>query len=121
VTIKELLEIYYSGLSKKEGWESVISDDFKFVGGDMVNPNTTTDKAGYVAVLGRLSRLFTGIRVKKTFIAGDEAFVLANYDWFFPSGKSVNGDVAELWEARDGKLTKLTIFFDTAGFQTLSK
>lgn len=35
MTTKELLETYYKGLIQKHGWDSVLSDDFKFVGGDM--------------------------------------------------------------------------------------
>lgn len=35
MTTKDLLETYYEGFAKKQGWETVISDDFKFVGGDM--------------------------------------------------------------------------------------
>jgi hypothetical protein len=41
---KELFETYYDGLAQKKGWESVISDDFKFVGGDI----TKTDPAWQV-------------------------------------------------------------------------
>ncbi len=32
---KQLLETYYEGFARKEGWELVISEDFKFFGGDM--------------------------------------------------------------------------------------
>jgi hypothetical protein len=61
MTTKELLDKYYEGFAQKTGWESVISDDFKFVGEDMVNPNTTVGKAAYIEVIKRFSRLFTAI------------------------------------------------------------
>jgi len=35
MTTKDILETYYKGFAQKQGWESVISDDFKFIGGDM--------------------------------------------------------------------------------------
>ena len=35
MTTKELLESYYKGFAQKNNWASVLSDDFKFIGGDM--------------------------------------------------------------------------------------
>ncbi len=121
MTTKELLETYYKGFAKKSGWDSVISDDFKFVGGDMTKTTPTVGKAAYIEVINRFSRLFTDMRVKEMIIEGDKAFVVANYDYVFPTGKSINGDVAELWKVKNGKLDALTIFFDTLSFQLFSK
>jgi hypothetical protein len=35
MTTKELLESYYKGFAEKSNWESVLSDNFKFIGGDL--------------------------------------------------------------------------------------
>jgi ketosteroid isomerase-like protein len=119
--IKELLEIYYKGFAQKRDWDSVLSDDFKFIGGDMINPNTTIGKAAYIEVIKRFSRLFTTMRVKEMIVEGDSACVIGNYDYVFPNGKNINGNVAEIWKAKDGKLDSLTIFFDTLTFSINSK
>lgn len=116
---KELLEVYYNGLAQKNGWESVIADDFKFVGGDMTKKEPVVGKQAYIEVLQRFGRLFNNMRVKEMYIQDDSAFVLANYDYVFPNGKAVNGDVAELWKVENGKLVELTIYFDTLSFQQL--
>ncbi len=116
MTTKELLEIYYKGFSQKQGWESVLSDDFKFTGGDMTKPNPTIGKAAYIEVINRFSRVFQNMRVKKMIIQGDRACVIGNYDYKFPNGASINGDVAEIWTVKTGKLDSLTIFFDTLTF-----
>lgn len=121
MTTEELLEIYYKGFAKKKDWDSVIADDFRFTGGDMVNPNTTTTKAGYIEVGKRFSQLFTSMRVKEMIVDGESACVIGNYDYVFPNGKSINGDVAEIWKAKDGKLSSLTIFFDTLTFSVNTK
>ena len=110
------METYYSGFAKKEGWDSVISDDFKFVGGDMINPVRTTGKAAYIEVIKRFSRVFQTMRVKEIIVEGENACVIGNYDYKFPNGTSLNGDVAEIWKASNGKLDSLTIFFDTLTF-----
>jgi hypothetical protein len=60
------------------------------------------------------------MRVKESFYSEDGAFVLANYDYVFPGGKKINGNVAELWKVKDGKLSALTIFFDTENFRLFS-
>ena len=118
---KELLETYYRGLAQKMGWESVLAEDFKFVGGDMLKTEPIVGKNEYIKVIDRFGKLFTTARTREMFIDGEQAFVRANYDYVFPGGKKISADVAELWKAKDGKLDSLTIFFDTAGFQTLLK
>lgn len=115
-TTKELLETYYKGFAKKEGWETVLSDDFKYTGGDMDNRVPTNEKSQYIAVVNRFSRVFQDMRVKEMIVDGDNACVIGNYDYRFPNGKELNGDVAEIWTAKDGELTSLTVFFDTRTF-----
>ena len=121
MTTRELLETYYKGLAKKRGWETVIADDFKFIGGDMTKTTPVVGKQAYVEVINRFSKWFTDMRAKNVFVSDDGAFVLANYDYTFPNGKSINANVAELWKVKNGKLDMLTIFFDTANFDAFLK
>ncbi|MHB8652018.1 MAG: nuclear transport factor 2 family protein [Minisyncoccota bacterium] len=118
---QELLETYYKGLAQKAGWDAILSDDFKFIGGDMTKRTPVIGKDAYGEVIKRFSQLFTTMRVKEMFVEGDRACVLASYDYTFPSGTKINGDVAEFWTVKDEKLDSLTIFFDTAGFAALTK
>lgn len=113
---KQLLETYYRGFAQKEGWESVISDDFKYTGGDMTKTTPAIGKAAYIEVIKRFSRVFQSMHVKEMIVDGEKASVIGNYDFKFPNGESVNGDVSEIWTAKDGKLASLTIFFDTLTF-----
>jgi len=113
---KELLEVYYKGFADKKGWETVISDDFSFTGGDLTGVAQTDGKSAYIEVINRFSRVFQAMRVKKMIIDGDEACVIGNYDFQFPNGKQINGDVVEIWKAKNGELASLTIFFDTLTF-----
>lgn len=114
--IRSLLETYYKGFAQKEGWEIVIADDFSFRGGDMTRTETVAGKAAYIEVINRFSRVFTAMRVKEMIVEGDKACVIGNYDYRFPNGAVMSGDVAELWTAKDGRLDSLTIFFDTLTF-----
>src|SRR4029077_16998732 len=116
MTTKELLETYYKGFAQKKDWESVIADDFKFIGGDMTKTTPVVGKTAYIEVIKRFSQLFTAMRVKEMIVNGDSACVIGNYDYVFPNGKSINGDVAEIWKVKSGMLDSLTIFFDTLTF-----
>ncbi len=122
MTSEELLDSYYQGFARKSGWDSVLDDNFEFVGGhNMTNPAPTVGKAAYQQVIARFSRVFTAMRVKDRLVANDRAYVLANYDYAFPNGRKANGDVMEVWKIRYSKLAALTIYFDTAAFETLTE
>lgn len=118
---KELLDIYYKGFAEKSGWEEVIADDFKFIGGDMTKTTPVFGKSAYIEVINRFSKLFKSMRVKEMIVEGELACVIGNYDYEFPGGKKINGDVAEIWKVKNGKLDSLTIFFDTLSFDHFTK
>jgi len=115
-TIKDLLNTYYASFACKAEWDSVIAEDFIYVGGNMADRTPVLGKDGYKTVINRFSRLFSDMRVKTMIVDGDSACVIGNYDLEFPTGLKINADIAELWTAKDGKLTSLTIYFDTLTF-----
>lgn len=117
MTTKELLEFYYKGFSRKSNWESVIADDFNYIGGNMTRQDRLVGKQAYVEMISQFSRVFSAMRVNKMIIDGDNACVIGNYDFKFQNGHEVNGDVSEVWTAKDGKLQSLTIYFDTLTFE----
>ncbi len=118
---KQLLDAYYKGFAQKQGWETIISDDFKFVGGDMTKTTPIVGKQAYIEIINRFSKLFRSMRAKEMIIDGDRGCVIENYDYIFPNGKSINGDVATIWKVKNSKLDALTVFFDTLTFQVNSK
>jgi ketosteroid isomerase-like protein len=121
MTTQELVTIYYKGYAQKHGWETVIADDFKFTGGDMTKTTPVTGMQAYVEISNRFNQWFTDMRPLKIFISDNEAFVLANYDLVYPNNRKVNANVAKLWKVENGKLSSLTIFFDTANFNAFLK
>jgi ketosteroid isomerase-like protein len=117
---KQLLKTYYKGFAQNKEWDSVISDDFKFIGVDMANRTPAIGKQTYIEIIKRLPP-FEDMRVKQMFIKGDSACAIVNYDWKFPNNKVINGDVVELWRVENSKLAALTIYFDTLTFQKNTK
>ena len=118
---RQLLEFYYTGFAEKSNWESVIADDFEYTGGDMTKPEPIRGKQAYIEIIKRFSQVFSTMRVKEMVIEGEKACVIGNYDLHFPNGQATNGNVAELWTARNGKLQSLTIYFDTLTFANNTK
>lgn len=114
--MKELLDNYYKALAKKTGWEVYIADDFEYIGGDMTNTKPQVGKEAYLDAIKRFSQVFTDMRVKQMILNGNNAGVIGSYNLRFPNGIEMNGDVAEFWTAKNGKLQSLRIFFDTMTF-----
>ena len=121
MTTKELLDVYYKGFAEKANWESVIADDFQFIGGDMTKTKPIVGKEAYVQVIRRFSQLFQSMKVKEMIIQGNNACVIGNYDYLFPNGQKINGNVAEVWTIKNEKLQSLNIYFDTLTFANNSK
>lgn len=115
---KQLLENYYKGFAEKANWEDTIADDFEYVGGDMTNTQPVVGKQAYIEIIKRFSQRFQAMRVKQMIIEGDRASVIGNYDFQFPNGQRINGNVSENWTVKNGKLQSLTLYFDTLTFMT---
>ena len=113
---KQLLETYYKGFAEKANWENTIADDFEYIGGDMNNIKPVVGKQAYIEIIKRFSQRFESMRVKQMIVEGDKASVIGNYDFQFPNGGKINGNVSELWTIRNGKLQSLTLYFDTLTF-----
>lgn len=115
---KQLLDNYYKGFAAKTQWEDTIADDFQYVGGDMNNTQPVVGKQAYVEIIKRFSQRFESMRVKQMIIDGDKASVIGNYDFQFPNGQKINGNVSENWTVKNGKLQSLTLYFDTLTFMS---
>jgi len=117
-TTRQLLETYYKGFAEKANWESLIADDFEYVGGDMNNIKPVIGKQAYIEIIKRFSQRFETMRVKQMIVEDDKASVIGNYDFQFPNGLKINGNVSENWTVKNDKLQSLTLYFDTLTFMT---
>jgi len=115
MSTQTLIDTYYSGLARRAGWEAAVSDDFSFTGANA--GNGSEGKAAYGEVLRQFGRMFESVSVKHAIVDGDDACVVATYGVVSPSGRKRSFDIAEVWKASSGRLTSLTIFFDTAGWR----
>lgn len=108
---KELLERYYEGLSRKSGWEELLSDDF-WLRGTVAKETKGRD----LYINNNFFKLIKRLHVKEILTEGENGFALVNYDLLSPKGKELSCDVAEFWKAKDGRLDSIAIYFDTVSF-----
>jgi len=122
-TIKELLNIYYQSLNEKNGWQSVVSDEFTFlgIGGKSTPGNGTKGKNAYIEVINRFYLVFETVKVKEIIVDTEKAYVLANYDLLSPAGDKLNFDIAEIWKVKNRKLDSLILYFDTVTWNNFMK
>ena len=84
----------------------------------MNNVKPVIGKQAYIEIIKRFSQRFEAMRVKQMIVEGDKASVIGNYDFRFPNGLKINGNVAENWTVKNGRLQSLTLYFDTLTFMT---
>lgn len=111
MTAKELLKNYYEGLSRKSGWEQLLSENFLFTG-TVAKETRSRD----VYVNNGFFKLVQGLKVKEMVVEGESAIALVNYDLVSPKGKTLSCDVAEFWKVKNGELDSVAIYFDTTAF-----
>jgi ketosteroid isomerase-like protein len=111
-TIKEILKKYYDGLSKKEDWHSMLSEEILLTG-----TIAKESKGKELFVNNNFFKLIRDLKVKELIVENESACALVRYDLMSPKGKNFASEVAEIWKAKDGKLVALAIYFDTAAFK----
>jgi len=99
----------------------IVANDFQYFGGDMTKTELFIGKQAYIEVIKQFSQVFTAMRVKQVIVEGNTGCVIENYDLKFPNGQELNGNVAELWTTKNGKLQSLIIYFDTLTFANKTK
>jgi ketosteroid isomerase-like protein len=113
MTTKETVQRYYDGVARKDGWQSVISENMAFA-----QPGASTKgKDAYVEVTARFLQKVRGTKVKELIIDGDKAYALVDYEVVSPKGDMRWFNVAEILSVRDEKIASSTILFDTAAFK----
>ena len=60
--------------------------------------------------------MIKALEVKSILVDGERACALTRYELQAPGGSDFESHVAELFELRDGKITSLEIYFDSAPF-----
>ena len=110
---KEILQHYYDGeLSRKESWQSLLSDDIMLTG-----TVAQESRGKELFVNNNFFKMVKSLHVKQMIVENENACAVVSYDLVSPTGTHFSGDVAEIWRVKDGQLASLAVYFDTAEFQ----
>jgi ketosteroid isomerase-like protein len=115
VTTKDTIQRYFDSLQAKNGWETFLADDMTFTSfGSPIKQ--VTGKRAYLEATKRFFSMITAVELKDLIVDGDKACALTRYDLQAPGGRAFDSHVAEVFKARNGKISSLEIYFDSAPF-----
>jgi ketosteroid isomerase-like protein len=115
MTTRDTIQNYFSSLRQKGRWASFLADDMSFT--SYASPaKLVSGRAAYIESTKRFYSMITGVEVRDLMVDGDKACALTRYELQPPGRPAFGSDVAEVFVVRDGKITSLDIYFDSAPF-----
>jgi len=120
MSTKSLVQSYYNSFAQKdEKWHQLYSDDAVFTDASQI-----LNAKGKEAVIQSFTPFLKGVEgvnVKQMIVEDENACVIVGYNYVNPKGLKMSQDVAELWEVRDNKLVRLTIYFDLTAYRNFMR
>ena len=115
MTTRETLQNYFDNLEQKQGWEAFLADDMTFT--NFSSPiKQVTGRGAYLGATKRFFSLVTALEVKTLVVEGEKACAAVRYELQPPGGPAFDCHVAEMFKVRNGEITSLDIYFDSAPF-----
>jgi ketosteroid isomerase-like protein len=115
LTTRNTIQGYFDSLKKKSGWEAFLADEMTFTSfGSPIKQ--VTGKRAYLEATKRFFSMITAVELRDMIVEGDKTCALTRYDLQGPGGRAFDSHVAEVFTVRNGKISSLEIYFDTAPF-----
>ncbi len=113
---KQAVERYFTDLATKQEWQASLADDMSFV--SYTSPNREVrGKQQFLQAASRFYSMIRAVDVRELMVSGDRAVALTRYQLQPPNGgPQFSSDVAEVFTVRDGRISSLGIYFDTAPY-----
>src|SRR5438309_168486 len=103
---KELIQKYYESLNhKSEDWKDLWADDATFS-----DASQTLHAQGKEAVINSFTQFLNGVEkvaIKQLIEEDQSVCAVVSYVYHNAKGETMSQDDAEVWEVKDGKLSKL--------------
>lgn len=115
MTTRDTVQRYFSSLTERTAWDSLLSEDMRFT--SFTTPvKRVTGRAAYVDATRRFYGMIAGVEVKDLMVDGTRACALTRYELQPPGGPRFSCDVAEVFDVEGGKIRSFDIYFDSAPF-----
>jgi ketosteroid isomerase-like protein len=116
MSTQDVINSFYNSVrSKDDRWQQLWAEDAVFADAARI-----LDARGKEAVIKSFTPFIQGVaglKVKDMILEGEKACFIISYTYVNAKQENMNQDVAEVWEVRDGKLAKLTIYFDLTAYR----
>jgi ketosteroid isomerase-like protein len=116
MSTQDVINSFYSSVNNKDDkWRELWSQDAVFSDAARI-----LDARGREAVIQSFTPFIKGVvelKVSQMIVEGQKACFIISYTYVNSKKENLNQDVAEVWEVRDGKLAKLTIYFDLTAYR----
>jgi ketosteroid isomerase-like protein len=120
MSTKDLVQKYYDSMGQKDDkWQGLYSEEAVFC-----DASLTLNAKGRSAIIQSFIPFLKGVtdvRVKQMIAERGEACAIVGYVYVNPKGEKMSQDVAEVWEVSDGKLTRLTVYFDLTAYRNFMR
>lgn len=116
MSTKDVIQSYYDSLNKKDDKrQELYSEDATF--SDASRTLHAEGKAAVIQSFIPFLKAVESLKLKQMIVEGEHACAIVGYTYVNRKGQKMSQDVAEVWEVKDGKLTKLIIYLDLTAFQ----
>ena len=113
---KDIVQSYYKSLEEKNDvWKDLYSEDAIF--SDAAQILLAEGKEAVVQSFSPFLKGVAGIKIKQLIVEGESACAIVGYEYVNPKGERMSQDVSEIWEVKNNKLAKLTIYFDLTAYR----
>ena len=120
MSTKDVVQKYYESQGKKDDlWKDVWADNAVFS-----DASQTLLAKGKEAVIQSFTPFLKGVealKISQMIVEGGKACSIISYTYVNPRGDKMNQDVAEVAEVKDGKLARLTIYFDLTAYRSFMR
>ncbi len=120
MSTQDVIGSYYESQSRKDDlWKDLWADDAVFS-----DASQTLLARGREAVIQSFTPFLKGVeslKVSQMIVEDSRACSIISYTYVNPKGEKMNQDVAEVAEIRDGKLARLTIYFDLTAYRNFMR
>jgi len=120
MTTQDVIQSFYRSISNKDDkWKELWSDDAVF--SDASQTLLAKGKEAVIQSFTPFMKGVVGLKVSEIIVEGEKACFIISYTYVNSKKENLNQDVAEVWEVRDGKLAKLTIYFDLTVYRSFMR
>ncbi len=117
---KDVIDQFYRNvLEKSDSWNELWADDAVFR-----DASSTLHAEGRPAVVQSFTPFLKSVvklQILQRIVQGASACYVVSYNYVNSKGEQMHQDDAEVWEVRDGKLAKLTIYLDLTEYRSFMR